>query len=56
MLRLRSGAAGEPSGAMGTFSVGALNAVPRVASLIAELTRTRGVDDLISRAAMPARS
>ncbi len=41
---------------MRAISVEALTIVPHLASMIAELTRTRGVDDLISRAPMPAQS
>jgi hypothetical protein len=38
------------------LSVGALAVAPRLAAMIAELTRTRGVDDLMMRAPGPARS
>ena len=43
---LRRDAIGDRVYAMRTFSVGALNAAPRLMSMIAELTRTRGVDEL----------
>jgi flavin-dependent dehydrogenase len=44
------------SAPMRALSVGALSVVPHVASLTAELTRTRGVDDLIGRVPIPVRS
>lgn len=44
------------SSSMRALSVGALTFAPRLAAIIAELTRTRGVDDLVTRAASPARS
>jgi flavin-dependent dehydrogenase len=43
------------SSAMRTASVGALAIAPRIASTIVDLTRTRGVDDLIARAPLSAR-